>query len=95
MKIIAIIGALVLIILIGGFIFTYSGFYNVAATIPHSPLTEWFLSTVSDRSVEHHAKGITPPSYLNDQEIIKGGFNKPPCSKLQCGLLNTCSPVIP
>lgn len=40
MKIIAIIGALVLIILIGGFIFTYSGFYNVAATIPHSSLTE-------------------------------------------------------
>ena len=74
MKIIAIIGALVLIILIGGFIFTYSGFYNVAATIPHSSLTEWLLSTVSDQSVKHHAKGITPPSYLNDQQIIKAGF---------------------
>jgi hypothetical protein len=76
MKIIAIIGALVLIILIGGFIFTYSGFYNVAATIPHSSLTELFLSTVSDQSVKHHAKGITPPSYLNDPEIIKTGSIK-------------------
>ena len=74
MKIIAIIGVLVLIIVIGGFIFTYSGLYNVAATIPHSSLTEWLLSTVSDRSVEHHAKGVTPPSYLNDQPIIKAGF---------------------
>jgi mono/diheme cytochrome c family protein len=74
MKIIAVIGALVLVILIGGFIFTYSGLYNVAATIPHSSLTEWLLSTVSDRSVKNHAKGITPPSYLNDQQIIKAGF---------------------
>jgi mono/diheme cytochrome c family protein len=76
MKIISIIGGLVLIILIGGSIFTYSGFYNVAATNPHSSLIQWLLSTTSDRSVEHHAQGISPPSYLNDPEIIKTGFIK-------------------
>lgn len=76
MKIIATIGVLVLIIVIGGLVFTYSGFYNVAATIPHSSLTEWLLSTISDRSVKHQAKDISPPSYLNDPEIIKAGFIK-------------------
>ena len=84
MKTIAIIGVLVLIILIGGFIFTYSGIYNVAATIPHSPLTEWLLSTVSDRSVQHHAKGISPPPYLNEPEIIKAGFIKYQNDCVQC-----------
>ena len=76
MKIIAVIGGMVLIILIGGWIFIYSGFYNVAATIPHSSLTEWLLSTISDRSVMHHAEGISPPSYLNDPQIVKAGFIK-------------------
>lgn len=76
MKIIGIIGGLVLIILIGGSIFTYFGFYNVAATIPHSSLIQWLLSTISDRSVVHHAEGISPPSYLNNPEIIKAGFIK-------------------
>ncbi len=76
MKIFATIGALVLIVVIGGSIFTYSGFYNVAATIPHSAFTEWLLSTISDRSVQHQAKGISPPSTLNDPKIIKAGFVK-------------------
>jgi mono/diheme cytochrome c family protein len=76
MKIILMVGVLILVILIGGLIFTYSGFYNVAAVIPHSSLTEWFLSTVSDQSVKHHAKGIAPPPYLNGPEIIKAGFTK-------------------
>ena len=73
MKIVAIIGVLVLVIVIGGLLFTYSGIYNVAATIPHNSLTEWLLSTISDRSVKHQAKDISPPSYLNDAEIIKAG----------------------
>lgn len=76
MKIIAIIGVLVLIIVLGGLAFTYFGFYNVAATIPHSSLTEWLLSTISDRSVKHQAKDISPPSYLNDPKIIKAGSIK-------------------
>ena len=76
MKISATIGAFVLIVLIGGLIFTYSGFYNVAATIPHTSLMKWLLNTSSDRSVQHQAKGILPPSYMNDPKIIKAGFIK-------------------
>lgn len=76
MKIGATIGVLVLVVVIGGLIFTYSGFYNVAATIPHSAFMEWWLSTISDRSVQHQAKGISPPPYLNDPKIIKAGFIK-------------------
>jgi mono/diheme cytochrome c family protein len=76
MKNFVIIGVLALIVVSGGLIFIYSGFYNVAATIPHSSLMEWLLSTISDRSVMHHAKDISPPSYLNDSKIIKTGFIK-------------------
>ena len=76
MKIITAFGVLVLIIVIGGLIFTYSGYYNVAATIPHSSLMEKLLSTISDRSVKHQAEGISPPTYLNDPKIIKAGFIK-------------------
>jgi mono/diheme cytochrome c family protein len=76
MKIIAISGVSALIILTVGLIFIYSGFYNVAATIPHSSLMEWLLSTISDRSVMHHAKNISSPLNLNDPEIIGAGFIK-------------------
>ena len=76
MRSLASIGSLILVVVIAGLIFIYSGFYNVAATSPHSPLTEWIFSTTSDRSVEYHAKGIYHPPYLKDPEIIKVGFDK-------------------
>jgi mono/diheme cytochrome c family protein len=76
MKNVAIIGVLALVVVAGGLIFIYSGFYNVAATTPHNSLMEWLLSTISDRSVMHQAKDISPPLYLNDPGIIKAGFIK-------------------
>jgi mono/diheme cytochrome c family protein len=61
---------------ITGLTFIYSVFYNVAATVPHSPVVEWMLSTASDRSIAHHAAAISPPSDLNNPEIIRAGFGK-------------------
>ena len=76
MRSLASMGSLILIALIAGLIFLYSGFYNVAATGPRNPWMEWLLSTTSDRSVAYHARGIFHPSYLNAPEIIKAGFDK-------------------
>ena len=57
----------------GGLALVYSGMINVAATNPHSALTDWLLSTASDQSIHYHAKGITAPS-VNDPKTIAEGF---------------------
>ncbi len=57
----------------GGLALVYSGMINVAATNPHSALTDWLLSTASDQSIHYQAKGIIAPP-LNDPKIITEGF---------------------
>jgi mono/diheme cytochrome c family protein len=47
---------------IGGIGLVYSGFYSVAATEPHWPITHWLMQTARVRSIEAHAAGITPPA---------------------------------
>ena len=64
---------LIIIGIIGGAIFIWSGFYNVAADVPHYQLTFWILDAARERSVEVHSQGITPPS-LKDQKLINLGF---------------------
>jgi mono/diheme cytochrome c family protein len=51
----------------------WSGFYNVAATVPHWRVTHWFLGEVRDRSISAHSKGITVPS-LRDPKLFDIGF---------------------
>ncbi len=52
----------------------FSGVINVAATEPHSPLTEFILGTTMDNSVRYHAQGISTPS-LEDPAMITEGFS--------------------
>lgn len=54
-------------------IFIYSGIYNVSAIKPERGISKWILSTTSDNSIEHYAKGIKVPD-LNDSAMIKEGF---------------------
>ena len=56
-------------------VFIYSGFYDVGAGTPHTPATEWVLSTVMDRSVAQHAKGIKAPD-LDGAAMIKKGVGE-------------------
>ncbi len=74
MKITATLGAL-LVLLIGLILlFIYSGVYSVAATAPHTRLTEWALSTAMKHSVRRHARGIEPPP-LSDSSLAQRGFH--------------------
>ena len=50
-------GALVLL----GFLFPWSGVYNVAASRGHWAVVEWLLAFVMRNSVKTHATGIEPP----------------------------------
>lgn len=58
---------------LGAVAFIYSGIYDVSAMTPHTPATEWVLSTVMDRSVARHARGIKAPD-LNGKPKIEAGL---------------------
>lgn len=50
--------------------FVYSGFYNVAATEEHSPLVEWALETISERSVQHRAGELPAPLPTDSATLV-------------------------
>jgi mono/diheme cytochrome c family protein len=58
MRILAAIGALAIIAALGGAVVIFSGYFNVAASVPHTPLGHWLLSTAMERSVRYHAREI-------------------------------------
>ena len=71
-----ILKALVLItilLLVGTAYYIHAGSYNIAATVPHNPVTEWVLHNVKEYSIRNHAKDIKRPK-LGDQSLVKEGF---------------------
>jgi mono/diheme cytochrome c family protein len=65
--------ALAMTALVLGGVFIFTGIYNVAATSPHLAPVKWIMETVTDRSVESHARGITAPN-LDDSAMFHEGF---------------------
>jgi hypothetical protein len=45
------------VVLIGGAVFVYSGFYDIGATSPHWGITHWVMEKVRVRSIKAHAAG--------------------------------------
>lgn len=74
MRTLAIIGSLFLLALLGGLIYIYSGYYNVAATSQESTLQRWLVHTVMENSVKYHATDLKTPDLLNP-DIAKSGFD--------------------
>jgi mono/diheme cytochrome c family protein len=71
--IIATVAAVIVIAVLGGLGFVYSGVYYVGATDRHWDLTYWLLDTARMRSIEVHAVGIPVPPGLDDQgKIVMG-----------------------
>ena len=56
-----IIGTLVVVGVIGGLIFMYSGVFNVAASVKDSSVLSWALVTVREGSIKLHARDIQNP----------------------------------
>jgi len=54
----------VLVAALGGVL--YAGFYDVAATAPHLPITTWLLETARTRSIRMQAADIQTPAGLDD-----------------------------
>jgi mono/diheme cytochrome c family protein len=60
----------IVIAVLGGLGFVYSGVYHVGATDRHWNLTYWLLETARSRSIASHAAGIPVPQGLDDHDKI-------------------------
>jgi mono/diheme cytochrome c family protein len=58
------IAVVIFVLAAGGVI--YAGFYDVAATSPHWPITAWLLETARTRSIKAQAAGINVPPGIDD-----------------------------
>ena len=67
--------AALLVVLLGGLLAVLSGAFNVAATDPHSAMTEWVLHTSMRRSVAMRSSGIVAPKSFTDEQV-KDGFGE-------------------
>ncbi len=57
----------------GGFLFAWSGLYNVAASSGHFAITEWLLAFVMQNSAEARAPLVNDPPPLDDPALIRLG----------------------
>ena len=63
-----------LLVLIAGMLFMYSGAYDVAASDAHTGLVEWALETTKDRSIRARADDVpAPPAF--DSALVVSGFD--------------------
>jgi mono/diheme cytochrome c family protein len=62
-----------LLVLLGSFAVIYAGFYDVAASDQHWPVTRWILETARVRSIKAHAAGIAAPPGLDDPAKVLTG----------------------
>jgi mono/diheme cytochrome c family protein len=69
------LAAIVLLLVLGTVVLVASGSYNVAATAPHTRVTEWLLNTVQERSVAVRADDVPSPPPL-DAEMVRHGFEE-------------------
>ncbi len=72
MRLLALIGALGLIVAIVAAVFFFGGYYNIAATEQDNGAVAWALIQVRQASIDRHATD-TPPGTLNDPATIQAG----------------------
>jgi mono/diheme cytochrome c family protein len=72
MKSIATAFGIIVLLILAGLVYVYSGSYDVAASQPHSGPVHWLLQTTMEHSVEAHADGIRVPP-LSDPSLIQIG----------------------
>lgn len=73
MQFIKALGALVVLVLLGGAGFVYSGAYDIGADAPHWALTSGLVTALRDRSIEARARGISEPPDLPSADRVRRG----------------------
>jgi mono/diheme cytochrome c family protein len=72
MRILAMIGALAIVVGIGAAAFFFGGFYSVAGTAEDPAIVTWALTQVRNASIERHAQD-QPPASINDPAGVQAG----------------------
>ena len=72
-NVIATIAAAVVLVVLAGAAFIYSGAYYIGADQPHWSVTSWLLNQARDRSIRAHASGIpVPASFDGPAQVVAG-----------------------
>lgn len=72
MKFFAIVGVVLTIVIAFGVFYLYSGAYNVAATLPHTPFFGWSLKRIQMSSIQSHAESVSPAPDLESVNLEEG-----------------------
>ena len=72
MRILAVIGALAILVAIGSVIFLFGGYFNVAASAPDPSLVNWALAQVRAASIDRRAH-FSSTLNLDDLETVRSG----------------------
>jgi len=72
MRLLALIGALAIVVAVVAAVFFFGGYFNVAATEEDPGIVNWALIKVRMASISRHA-GVTPSVNLDDPTIIQAG----------------------
>jgi len=72
MRILAVIGALAIVVGIGAAVFFFGGFYNVAGTAEDPGVVRWALTQVRTASIDRNAND-QPPASINDPASVRDG----------------------
>ena len=72
MRILAVIGALAIIVGIGAAAFFFGGFYSVAGTAEDPAIVTWALTQVRTASINRHADAA-PPASIGDAASVQTG----------------------
>ena len=72
MRILAVIGALAIVVGIGAAAFFFGGFYSVAGTAEDPAIVTWALTQVRTASINRHADD-QPPASIGDAASVQAG----------------------
>lgn len=74
MRVLAVLGAVLLVLVCGAAAYLFLGYYDISASTPHAPAVRWTLETAMERSVSRHAADevATVPA-LDDPEMLRTG----------------------
>ncbi|MCB2426203.1 MULTISPECIES: c-type cytochrome [Bacteria] len=66
--------AIAVIVIAGGAVFLYSGWYPMGADVPHNRFTYWILETLRERSIARAAGDVEIPMNLDSSDrLLSGG----------------------
>ena len=72
MRVLAIIGALAIVVAIGAAVYFFGGFYSVAGTVEDPAVVHWALVKVRTASIERHATD-QPPAKFGEPAMVQAG----------------------